>query len=107
VIHKTYSSRAGTNGNTTATVFLQIYSLIDDPNPDDPLVPEIAYVFKSNRKEYDRKAREWTKEHASVQNTEEEGTSSSALADNAAPVESFDDMIQRTIRRVQDYLEGE
>ena len=29
-----------------------------------PLVPEIANLYKSNRAEHDRNAREWTKKYA-------------------------------------------
>jgi len=31
---------------------------ISDPNPDDPLVPEIAHVYKTDRTRYDATARE-------------------------------------------------
>ena len=34
---------------TISKVLLSISSLLTDPNPDDPLVPEIANLFKSNR----------------------------------------------------------
>lgn len=27
---------------------------LTDPNPDDPLVPEIAHKYKSNRAEYEK-----------------------------------------------------
>lgn len=49
---------------TISKVLLSICSLLDDPNPDDPLVPEIADVFKNNRVQYDMKAREWTQFYA-------------------------------------------
>lgn len=39
-------------------------SLLTDPNPDDPLVPEIANKFKNNRVEHDRLAAEWTRKYA-------------------------------------------
>jgi ubiquitin-conjugating enzyme E2 D/E len=45
-------------------VLLSICSLLTDPNPDDPLVPEIAHVYKNNRAEYDMSAREWTRKYA-------------------------------------------
>jgi len=28
---------------------LSICSLLTDPNPDDPLVPEIAHIYKTDR----------------------------------------------------------
>ena len=34
---------------TFVTVLLSICSLLCDPNPDDPLVPEIARIFKTDR----------------------------------------------------------
>ncbi len=41
-------------------VLLSILSLLTDPNPEDPLVPDIARQYKTNRVAYDMKAREWT-----------------------------------------------
>uniref|UniRef100_A0A0B7B391 E2 ubiquitin-conjugating enzyme n=1 Tax=Arion vulgaris TaxID=1028688 RepID=A0A0B7B391_9EUPU len=49
---------------TISKVLLSICSLLTDPNPDDPLVPEIARTFKTNRSEYNRLAQEWTKKYA-------------------------------------------
>uniref|UniRef100_A0A8C9LGP0 Ubiquitin conjugating enzyme E2 D3 n=1 Tax=Pavo cristatus TaxID=9049 RepID=A0A8C9LGP0_PAVCR len=43
------------------TVLLSICSLLCDPNPDDPLVPEIARIYKTDR---DKLAREWTEKYA-------------------------------------------
>jgi ubiquitin-conjugating enzyme E2 D/E len=45
---------------TISKVLLSICSLLTDPNPDDPLVPEIAQLLKTNRKQHDRRARENT-----------------------------------------------
>ncbi len=49
---------------TISKVLLSISSLLSDPNPDDPLVPEIAALYKSNRKKHDATASEWTRTHA-------------------------------------------
>uniref|UniRef100_A0A0B7B4W3 E2 ubiquitin-conjugating enzyme n=1 Tax=Arion vulgaris TaxID=1028688 RepID=A0A0B7B4W3_9EUPU len=49
---------------TISKVLLSICSLLTDPNPDDPLVPEIARTFKTNRIEYNRLAKEWTAKYA-------------------------------------------
>ena len=49
---------------TIYDLLCSISSLMMDPNPDDPLVPEIAGIYKSNREEYNRKAKEWTKKYA-------------------------------------------
>lgn len=45
-------------------VLLSICSLLCDPNPDDPLVPEVARIFKSDRTKYTDLAKEWTKKYA-------------------------------------------
>tara|TARA_B110001454_G_scaffold216482_1_gene239830 strand:- start:141 stop:587 length:447 start_codon:yes stop_codon:yes gene_type:complete len=49
---------------TISKVLLSICSLLTDPNPDDPLVPEIAKKFKDNRVQYEITAREWTQCYA-------------------------------------------
>uniref|UniRef100_A0A0B7B1W6 E2 ubiquitin-conjugating enzyme n=1 Tax=Arion vulgaris TaxID=1028688 RepID=A0A0B7B1W6_9EUPU len=49
---------------TISKVLLSICSLLTDPNPDDPLVSEIAATFKTNRSKYNRLAQEWTKKYA-------------------------------------------
>lgn len=46
------------------TVLLSICSMLTDPNPDDPLVPEIAHVYKTDRAKYEQTAREWTRKYA-------------------------------------------
>ncbi|XP_008525505.1 ubiquitin-conjugating enzyme E2 D4 isoform X3 [Equus przewalskii] len=46
---------------------LSICSLLCDPNPDDPLVPEIAHTYKADREKYNRLAREWTQKYAITQ----------------------------------------
>ena len=45
-------------------VLLSICSLLCDPNPDDPLVPEIARLYKTDREKYNELAREWTRKYA-------------------------------------------
>eukprot|EP00512_Aurantiochytrium_limacinum_P000600 CAMPEP_0171488748 /NCGR_PEP_ID=MMETSP0958-20121227/2372_1 /TAXON_ID=87120 /ORGANISM="Aurantiochytrium limacinum, Strain ATCCMYA-1381" /LENGTH=147 /DNA_ID=CAMNT_0012021881 /DNA_START=1332 /DNA_END=1775 /DNA_ORIENTATION=- len=49
---------------TTSKVLLSICSLLTDPNPDDPLVPEIASLYKSDREAFNKKAREFTQKYA-------------------------------------------
>ena len=49
---------------TISKVLISICSLLDDPNPDDPLVPEIADIYTKNRLQYDLTAREWTQYYA-------------------------------------------
>ena len=43
---------------TTSKVILSICSLLTDPNPDDPLVPEIARIYKSDIAKYNATAKE-------------------------------------------------
>ncbi len=45
-------------------MLLSICSLLNDPNPDDPLVPEIAHLYKTNRPEYEKTAKEWTRKYS-------------------------------------------
>jgi ubiquitin-conjugating enzyme E2 D len=47
-----------------AKVLLSICSLLTDANPKDPLVPEIARLYESNRAEFNRIAQEWTMQYA-------------------------------------------
>ncbi|RDD36279.1 Ubiquitin-conjugating enzyme E2-17 kDa, partial [Trichoplax sp. H2] len=42
-------------------VLLSICSLLSMPNPDDPLAPEIANIFKTGRPKFNELAKEWTK----------------------------------------------
>ena len=45
---------------TTPKILLSLCSLFTDPNPDDPLVPEIAKQYKENYKKYEETAKSWT-----------------------------------------------
>ncbi|XP_022727798.1 ubiquitin-conjugating enzyme E2-17 kDa-like isoform X1 [Durio zibethinus] len=49
---------------TVSKVLLSICSLLTDPNPDDPLVPEIAHTYKTDRAKYESTARAWTQKYA-------------------------------------------
>ena len=49
---------------TTSKVLLSITSLLCDPNPDDPLEPEVAVLMKKDQQAYEAKAREWTQKYA-------------------------------------------
>ena len=49
---------------TISKVLLSICSLLCDPNPDDPLVSEIANLYKSNREKHDKNARLYTLQYA-------------------------------------------
>ncbi|XBI32379.1 hypothetical protein VPH35_055836 [Triticum aestivum] len=45
-------------------VLLSICSLLMDPNPDDPLVPEITHMYKTDQAKYESTARTWTQKYA-------------------------------------------
>jgi ubiquitin-conjugating enzyme E2 D/E len=45
-------------------VLLSICWLLDNPNFDEPLVPEIAHVYKTDPARYEATAREWTRKYA-------------------------------------------
>ena len=49
---------------TIGKVLLSILSLLTDANPNDPLVPEIAQIYRNNRAQFDAKAREYTLRYA-------------------------------------------
>lgn len=49
---------------TVSKVLLSICSLLNDPNPDDPLVPDIADHYKSDKLDHDTYARTYTIKHA-------------------------------------------
>ena len=49
---------------TISKVLLSISSLLTDPNPDDPFVPDIATLYKADRKTYEKTAAKWTKDYA-------------------------------------------
>ena len=49
---------------STSKVLLSLSSLFTDPNPDDPLVPEIARLYKTDKDKYEATAKEWTRKYA-------------------------------------------
>lgn len=49
---------------TIQKTLLSIISLLSSPNPDDPLIVEIAKIYKENYEEYAKIAREFTKKYA-------------------------------------------
>ena len=49
---------------TVSKVLLSVISMLTDPNPDDPLMPDIANQYKTNRAEYENTAKEWTELYA-------------------------------------------
>jgi len=77
-LSRIYHCNVSSNGNISAdilkhrwtpylrisTLLLSISSLLSDPNPDDPLVPEIARIYKIDKVKHDKIAKEWTKKYA-------------------------------------------
>ena len=49
---------------TITKVLLSICSLLNEPNPDDPLVPDIANEYKDNRTKFIDTAKSWTTAYA-------------------------------------------
>ncbi len=49
---------------TVSKILLSICSLIDDPNPDDPLMPDIANLYKTNKEKHDLIASSYTQKYA-------------------------------------------
>ena len=51
---------------TLTKLLLSISSLLTDPNPDDPLNGEAGSVYKRDINEYNRIAKRWTAQYASL-----------------------------------------
>ena len=49
---------------TVTKIMMSLTSLLTDPNPDDPLESEIANLYKTNRAEFNRRAKASTALHA-------------------------------------------
>lgn len=49
---------------TISKVLLSILSLLTDANPDDPLMPEIARIYRNDREAYNETAKAWTQQYA-------------------------------------------
>jgi ubiquitin-conjugating enzyme E2 D/E len=45
-------------------VLITLRQVLAEPNPDNPLEPEIANQFKNDRNAFNKTAKEWTKKHA-------------------------------------------
>jgi ubiquitin-conjugating enzyme E2 D len=51
---------------TISKVLLSICSLLNDPNPNDPLEPQIAQQYVEDKAKYEDIARQWTLQYASI-----------------------------------------
>jgi len=54
------------------TILRSIQLLLDDPNPDDSLMSDIAHEFKNDRRLFVHKAHEWTTKYAKHTSTKRE-----------------------------------
>ena len=50
---------------TVSKVLLSICSLLTDPNPKDPLAPEVATLYMNDREGFEKEAKRWTLMYAS------------------------------------------
>ena len=50
---------------TIDKVLISILSLLCDPEPNDPLSPEVANLLLQDKEAHDKNAREWTQRYAS------------------------------------------
>ena len=55
---------------TMRTLLISLMSLLTDPNPDDPLVGAIAKEYTSDRKQFNKKARQLVQEELKKQEEE-------------------------------------
>ena len=49
---------------TVSKVLLSIMALLQEPNPEDPLVPDIAKQYIKDKEIYNKTAEEWTTKYA-------------------------------------------
>ncbi|KAH8522079.1 hypothetical protein H0E87_002914, partial [Populus deltoides] len=81
---------------TISKVLLSICSLLTDPNPDDPLVPEIAHMYKTDRSKYETTARSWTQKYAMAEPAGKTGSLSLDLGLNSK-ASDYDEQTNRLL----------
>jgi len=72
---------------TISKVLLSILSLLNDPNPNDPLSAEPANLYKTDKEKYNSIAKEWTTKYAMVNVTPKPVTESinTSVSANVSP----------------------
>ncbi|RIA97390.1 ubiquitin-conjugating enzyme/RWD-like protein [Glomus cerebriforme] len=63
IIHSDHQEVYHPNINVNG-ILLSIFSLLVEPDSNDPLRPEVAHVYKTDRTRYIATAREWTRKYA-------------------------------------------
>ena len=80
---------------TISKVLLCIQSLMNEPNPTDPLMPEIADLYINDRETYNKNARDYTKKYAispkKRQRTTQSSTSTSTSTSLSSPILEHND----------------
>ena len=66
---------------TISKVLLSIQSMLADPNPSDPLMPDIARQYEQNRTAFEETARNWTREYAGAAKIAAEVNCTSAMTE--------------------------
>jgi len=69
---------------TISKVLLSIQSLMNDPNPTDPLMPEIADLYINDRETYNKNVRDYTKKYAILVKKRRRTTQTSSSAGSSA-----------------------
>eukprot|EP00294_Goniomonas_avonlea_P009266 CAMPEP_0114556524 /NCGR_PEP_ID=MMETSP0114-20121206/9336_1 /TAXON_ID=31324 /ORGANISM="Goniomonas sp, Strain m" /LENGTH=224 /DNA_ID=CAMNT_0001741737 /DNA_START=14 /DNA_END=688 /DNA_ORIENTATION=- len=65
-----------------SNVLVSLLSLLNDPNADDPLEPDVAKMYKKNRSKYEKTAREWTQLYATPKSSKRAADSEAASDDS-------------------------
>ena len=87
---------------TVSKIILSLSSLLSDPNPDDPLVGEIAQLYRDDYNAWFKRAQNYTKKWASVEELVETKTVETEL-DTKEDTEESEEEIIFPITTVDDF----